>query len=106
LTAALQFNTLAKGSIQVASDDGLSLVPYTGSDASEITINGEINKLASNIAIARNFAGVYWRSDYVQGLLLGEAGSEPLLRRRKLLRIPNQTLRRHSRRIAGFRPNS
>jgi hypothetical protein len=80
LTAALQFNTLAKGSIQVASDDGLSLVPYTGSDASEITINGEINKLASNIAIARNFAGVYWRSDYVQGLLLGEAVALSVLR--------------------------
>jgi hypothetical protein len=56
----------------VSSDDGLSLVPYTGSDAGQITIDGEINKLASNIGIGRNFAGVHWRTDYSEGLNLGE----------------------------------
>jgi hypothetical protein len=56
-----------------ASPDGLSLVPYTGSDADQITVNGEINKLASNIGLARDFAGIHWRSDYEAGLLLGEA---------------------------------
>lgn len=68
------FTSLQKGAgaIQVASDDGLSLVPYAGSDASQITINGEINKLASNIGIGRNFAGVHWRTDYSEGLKLGE----------------------------------
>lgn len=49
--------------------DGLSLVPYEGE---ALTIGGELNKLASNIAIARNFAGVHYRSDGVQGLNLGE----------------------------------
>jgi hypothetical protein len=70
---SVQYNTLANGSVQVASEDGLSLLPYTGSDANQITVNGEINKIASNIALARNFAGLHWRSDYVWGCLLGEA---------------------------------
>lgn len=70
---SVQYNTLANGSIQVGSEDGLSLLPYTGSDASQITVNGEINKIASNIGIARNFANVHWRTDYVWGLLVGEA---------------------------------
>jgi hypothetical protein len=55
-----------------ASADGLSLQPYTGSDASALTIEGELNKLAGNVGIGRNFAGVHWRSDYRESLLLGE----------------------------------
>ena len=51
------------GAIVTANADGRSLVPYTGSDADHITINGEINKLASNIGQARDFAGIHWRSD-------------------------------------------
>jgi membrane-associated phospholipid phosphatase len=54
----------------VASDDGLSLVPYSGAT---LTLGNELNKLASNIAIARNTAGIHWHSDGVQGMLLGEA---------------------------------
>jgi len=34
----------------VPSSDGLSLVPYTGGDAGQITVNGELNKLAHNIS--------------------------------------------------------
>jgi hypothetical protein len=67
------FGTLINGTIQKASEDGLTLLAYTGSDADQITINGEINKLASNIGLARNFAGVHWRTDYSDGLKLGEA---------------------------------
>lgn len=57
----------------VASDDGLSLLPYTGSDAGQITVGGELNKLANNVALGRDVAGVHWRSDAEQALLLGEA---------------------------------
>lgn len=53
----------------VASPDGLTLVPYHGA---ELTVGGELNKLASNIAIARNLAGVHWRSDATASLALGE----------------------------------
>ncbi|HEX7297334.1 MAG TPA: vanadium-dependent haloperoxidase, partial [Pyrinomonadaceae bacterium] len=54
------------------SDDGLSLVPYTGSDAGSLTVGGELNKIASNVALGRNTAGVHWRSDGTQSMLLGE----------------------------------
>src|ERR1700674_439970 len=54
----------------VASSDGLSLVPYTGGS---LTIGNELNKLAANIARARDASGVHWRSDGMSGLLLGEA---------------------------------
>lgn len=67
------FASLTKGKIVMASSDGLSLVPYTGADLAQITLNGEINKLASNIAIARNMSGIHWRVDAVYGMLLGEA---------------------------------
>jgi hypothetical protein len=56
----------------VASDDGQSLLPYTGSDAGQITVGGELNKLANNVALGRDIAGVHWRSDAEQALLLGE----------------------------------
>jgi len=64
----------------VASDDGLSLVPYTGSDANQMTLGGEMNKIAANVAIGRNHAGVHWRSDYAESLLLGEAVAISVLR--------------------------
>ena len=56
----------------VPSADGLSLLPYKGADADRLTVGGELNKLDSNIAIGRNFAGVHWRSDYSESLRLGE----------------------------------
>jgi hypothetical protein len=34
-----------------ASEDGLSLVPYQGSDASQLTVGGEMNKVAANVAL-------------------------------------------------------
>ncbi|MFC0561967.1 vanadium-dependent haloperoxidase [Halalkalibacter alkalisediminis] len=60
-----------------ASDDGLSLVPYSNS---KLTIGNELNKLASNIALGRDMAGVHWRSDGNEGLKLGEAVAISVLR--------------------------
>lgn len=43
---------------------------FTG--AAFLTLEGEINKLASNCAIFRNFAGIHYRSDADAGLAIGE----------------------------------
>jgi hypothetical protein len=64
----------------VASDDGQNLVPYTGADAGQITVGGELNKLANNVALGRDIAGVHWRADAQQALLLGEAVTISILR--------------------------
>jgi hypothetical protein len=52
-------------------------VAYTGAP---LTVGGELNKLASNIAIGRDFAGVHYRSDGVEGIKLGEAIAISILR--------------------------
>jgi hypothetical protein len=52
-----------------ATADGLALVEYPGP---ALTVGGELNKLASNVAIGRNIAGVHWRSDAKESLRLGE----------------------------------
>lgn len=58
----------------VPTNDGLSLVPYTGSDAGLITVNGELNKLAHNVSYGHGIhAGIHWRSDTETSMLLGEA---------------------------------
>jgi hypothetical protein len=61
----------------VASADGLKLQPLSGT---QLTLGGELNKLASNIALGRDTAGLHWRTDEVQGILLGEAVAISILR--------------------------
>ncbi len=58
----------------VASDDGekLEKVKVIGGDG-KLTVNGELNKLAANISIGRNMAGVHYYSDYFDSLRMGEA---------------------------------
>lgn len=62
---------------QVSDRHGLQLTTYAGVD--DLTVGNELNKLAANIALGRDFAGVHWRSDGIQGLLLGEAVAVGLL---------------------------
>jgi hypothetical protein len=52
-----------------ATADGALLEPWKGSP---LTLGGEIDKLAANIAFARDAAGVHFRSDSSRGLELGE----------------------------------
>lgn len=51
------------------SNDGTTLIPYN--DVA-LTIGGEINKLAWNVAMGRNWAGVNYHSDIMAGLAIGE----------------------------------
>ena len=53
----------------VPSADGTTLQTYSGPP---LTINNELNKLAANISLGRDTAGVHWRSDGVEGMKLGE----------------------------------
>lgn len=53
----------------VTSPDGTSVVPWTGDP---LTIGGELNKLAANISIGRDLAGVHYRTDGIDGLNVGE----------------------------------
>ena len=48
--------------------DGLDVVTFE----KDLSIEGELNKLAWNIAFGRSFAGIHYRSDHEAGLLLGE----------------------------------
>lgn len=52
--------------------DGLSVVPYLEADAGQMTVGGELNKIAANVALGRNTAGVHWRSDATESMRLGE----------------------------------
>ncbi|MEE2939522.1 MAG: vanadium-dependent haloperoxidase [Planctomycetota bacterium] len=61
----------------VPSSDGSTLQPYTGAS---LTIGGELDKLASNISIGRNIAGVHWRTDGDCGMRLGEELAIGILR--------------------------
>jgi hypothetical protein len=65
---------LAAGSdVVVPSEDGLSLVPYTGSDRDSLTINGELAKLGWNVTTGHGIhAGIHFRSSSFWSLLLGE----------------------------------
>jgi len=55
---------------------GTHLLPYNGT----LSVGGELNKLASNIALGRDAAGVHYRSDGIDGLNLGEEVALRLLR--------------------------
>jgi hypothetical protein len=60
----------------VANGDGTKLEPLQ--DVA-LTVGGEVNKLAFNIAIGRNFAGIHYRSDAEASFGLGEEVAIALL---------------------------
>ncbi|MEU4741527.1 vanadium-dependent haloperoxidase [Actinosynnema sp. NPDC023658] len=62
----------------VPAADGVRLVPYTGGGL--LTVGGELDKVAANIPTGRNMAGVHWRSDFTEAVLLGEAVGIGVLR--------------------------
>jgi hypothetical protein len=68
---------------QVPSRDGTALNNYTGSDAGQMTVNGELHKLAHNVSFGHGIhAGIHWRSDTDTSIQLGEAVALSLLRDR------------------------
>ena len=66
----------------VPTADGTGTTAYTGG---ALTLGGELNKVAANIAIGRNAAGVHWRSDYAESVRLGEQVALEILREQSTL---------------------
>ena len=67
------------GKAYVGAGPSLHLV-----DAPTLTLEGELNKLAANISIGRDWAGVHYFSDYWESLLLGEQIALGILEEQKL----------------------
>jgi hypothetical protein len=67
----------------VPDGDGTSLVPYTGPGSGSLTVGGELNKVAANIASGRNFAGIHWRTDFTEAVKLGEEVAIGILQEQK-----------------------
>ncbi|HEX9963080.1 MAG TPA: vanadium-dependent haloperoxidase [Pyrinomonadaceae bacterium] len=80
LKAWFNDNTVIQNPV-VPDAAGTSLVPYNGSE--NLTVGGELNKMAANVALGRNTAGVHWRSDGTESMLLGEALAISILRDQK-----------------------
>jgi hypothetical protein len=59
-----------------ATADGTALEAWRGEP---LRLGGEIDKLAANIALARDAAGVHFRSDSIEGLKMGEVVALSLL---------------------------
>ena len=57
-----------------------------------LTVEGELNKLAANISIGRNWAGVHYFSDHWESLLLGEQVAIEFLREH-MLTLPERKTR-------------
>lgn len=65
----------------------LRVVPVLDQDCNptQLTVEGELNKLASNISIGRNWAGVHYFTDYYESLLMGEQIALGILEEQKLI---------------------
>ena len=61
----------------------IKVVDKAGKPAS-LTVEGELNKLASNISIGRDWAGVHYFSDYIESLRMGEQIAIGILEEQKL----------------------
>ncbi len=58
---------------------GEKLRDISTTETESVTISGELNKLAANISIARNIAGVHYYTDYYESLRMGERVSTGIL---------------------------
>jgi membrane-associated phospholipid phosphatase len=74
-------------------------VAATGSEIddaanSTVTVNDELNKLAANMALGRNWAGIHYRTDGIDGFLLGEQAA---------VRYLQDHIRQHDLPFDGYR---
>ncbi len=67
-----------------ANADGTSLFDVSTIYPDTLTVEGELNKLAGNISIGRDWAGVHYYTDYIESLRLGEQIALGILEEQKL----------------------
>ncbi len=72
--------------VSVKEGKELDVIPVLDGDCklAQLTVEGELNKLASNISIGRNWAGVHYFTDYYESLLMGEQIAIGILEEQKL----------------------
>lgn len=75
-----------------ANADGTSLLNSSSLYSDTLTVEGELNKLAGNISIARDWVGVHYYTDYIESLRLGEQIALGLLEEQKLTYRENFSL--------------
>lgn len=56
----------------------------SGKTKASLTVEGELNKLASNISIGRDWAGVHYFTDYIESIRMGEQIAIGILEEQKL----------------------
>lgn len=81
LKAFFDENHVIPNPVQPDPADPTKLVPYNGPP---LTVGGELNKLALNYGLGRNWAGIHWRSDFAASLAQGEEVAISLLRDERL----------------------
>lgn len=69
--------------VYVPNADGSALMDVSASNPC-LTLEGELNKLATNIAIGRDWAGVHYYTDYYESFRLGEQVAIGILEEQKL----------------------
>lgn len=81
LKALFDENYVIPNPVVPDTQDPTKLIPYQGAP---LTVGGELNKLAANIGLGRDSAGIHWRTDAAASLALGEAIAIGILRDEKL----------------------
>ncbi len=86
----IDVNNIPSSNLAYVSASGgsrLDMVPVLNSrnEIAHLTVEGELNKLASNISIGRNWAGVHYFTDYYESLLMGEKIAIGILEEQKLM---------------------
>ena len=71
--------------VSVADGKKLDVVPVLDKECklAHLTVEGELNKLASNISVGRDWAGVHYFTDYYESILLGEQIAIAILEEQK-----------------------
>ena len=63
---------------------GGALHPWSNPNNETLTIEGELDKLAANVSIGRNFGGVHYYTDYYESLRMGERIAAGMLQEQML----------------------